>query len=116
MEGPFCFFFFFFFFFFFLGLHLRHMEVPRLGVELELRLLAYTAATATWDLSHTCDLPHNSWQRRVLNPLSEVRDRAHILLDTSRVLNLLSHHRNSCPSVSEAEHYFCIFYQNTLTS
>ena len=25
-----------FFFFFFLGLHLRHMEVPRLGVKLEL--------------------------------------------------------------------------------
>ena len=28
--------FFFFLFFCFLGLHLRHMEVPRLGVELEL--------------------------------------------------------------------------------
>ena len=25
---------------------LRHMEVPRLGVELELQLLAYTTATA----------------------------------------------------------------------
>ena len=31
---------------FFLGPHLRHMEVPRLGVKLELQLLAY--ATATW--------------------------------------------------------------------
>ena len=30
------FFCFFVFFFVFLGLHLRHMEVPRLGVELEL--------------------------------------------------------------------------------
>ena len=30
---------FFFFFFGSLGLHLRHMEVPRLGVELELQLL-----------------------------------------------------------------------------
>ena len=29
-------FFFFFFFLVFLGLHLRHMEVPRLGVESEL--------------------------------------------------------------------------------
>ena len=28
---------------FVLGLHLRHMEVPRLGVESELQLLAYTA-------------------------------------------------------------------------
>ena len=32
-----------------LGPHLQHMEVPRLGVELELQPLAYTTATATWD-------------------------------------------------------------------
>ena len=31
--------------------HLRHMEVPRLGVELELQLLACTTATAMPDLS-----------------------------------------------------------------
>ena len=36
-------------FFFFLGLHPRHMEVPRLGVELELQPLAYTTATAMLD-------------------------------------------------------------------
>ena len=30
-----------FFFFFFLELHTWHMEVPRLGVEPELQLLAY---------------------------------------------------------------------------
>ena len=30
-----------------LGLHLWHMEVPRLGVESELSLLAYATATAT---------------------------------------------------------------------
>ena len=34
-------------FFCFLGLHSQHMEVPRLGVELELQLPAYTTATAT---------------------------------------------------------------------
>ena len=39
--------FFFFFFFVFLG----HMEVPRLGVESELYLLAYARATATPDPS-----------------------------------------------------------------
>ena len=33
----------------FLGLHLWHMEVPRLGVELELWLPAYATATATPD-------------------------------------------------------------------
>ena len=41
----------FLFLFFFLGLHLRHMDVPRLGVESELQLPAYTTATATLDLS-----------------------------------------------------------------
>ena len=35
----------------FLGPHLRHMEVPRLGVELELQLPAYTTATVTQDPS-----------------------------------------------------------------
>ena len=33
----------------FLGLHLWHMEVPRLGVQLELQLPAYTTATAMPD-------------------------------------------------------------------
>ena len=44
----------------FLGPHSQHMEVPRLGAELELPLLAYTIATATWDLSHICNLHHSS--------------------------------------------------------
>ena len=37
----------------FLGLHLRKFpkEIPRLGVELELQLLAYTTATAKQDPS-----------------------------------------------------------------
>ena len=33
----------------FLGLHLWHMEVPRLGVELELKPLPYATATAMPD-------------------------------------------------------------------
>ena len=40
---------FFFFFFGFLGPHLQHLEVPRLGVELELQLLFYTTVAATQD-------------------------------------------------------------------
>ena len=32
-------------FFFFFRLHLQHMEVPRLGVQLELQLPACTTAT-----------------------------------------------------------------------
>ena len=56
---SFLFFFFFFFFFWsfvFLRPYLQHMEVPRLGVESELQLLAHTAATATRDLSRVCNL------------------------------------------------------------
>ena len=60
------------------------MEVPRLGVESELQLLAYTTATATRDLSYICDLYHSSWQCQVLNPLSEARDGTRVLMDTSR--------------------------------
>ena len=40
-----------FFFFLFLGPLLQHMEVPRLGVESEVQLLAYTTATAMQDPS-----------------------------------------------------------------
>ena len=35
-------------------------EIPRLGVELELQLLAYTTVRATPDPSHICDLYHSS--------------------------------------------------------
>ena len=53
-----------FFFFGFLGL--RHMEVPRLGVESELHLPSYATATATRDLSRVCDLHHSSSNARSL--------------------------------------------------
>ena len=43
-----------------LGLYLQHMEVPRLGAELELQLSVYTTATAMQDPSHTCGLHGNA--------------------------------------------------------
>ena len=61
------------------------MEVPRLGVRLELHLLAYTTAIATWDLSHIFNLHHSLQQCWILNPLSKARDRTHILMDTTWV-------------------------------
>ena len=70
-------------FFFFLGPHLRHMEVPRLGVESELQLLAYATAIATWDLSQSCDLHHSSQQSWILNPLSEAGDGTRVFMDPS---------------------------------
>ena len=36
-------------------MHRQHMDVPRLGVELELQPLAYTTAIAAQDPSHVCD-------------------------------------------------------------
>ena len=59
----------------FLGLHPWQMEVPRLGVESELQLPAYSTATAGPDLSHICDLHHSSWQPWILSSLSEARNR-----------------------------------------
>ena len=59
-----------------LGPHLQHMEVPRLGVESELQLLAYDTATSTQDQSHVCDLHHSSgqhqthWARPGIEPAS----------------------------------------------
>ena len=61
------------------------MEVLRLGAELELQLPAYATAKATWNPSHIWDLHHSSWQGWILNPLREVRDRTHNLMDASWV-------------------------------
>ena len=71
------------------------MEVPRLGVKLELQLLAY--ATAKWDLSCICHLHHSSWQRQIPDPdpLSEARDGTHVLMDISQDSFPLHHDGNS---------------------
>ena len=49
------------------------MEVPRLGVESELQLLAYTiaTATATLDPNHICHIHYILQQHWILNPLSK---------------------------------------------
>ena len=79
-----------FFFFFsgvggcFLGLHLQHMEVPRLGVKLEPHLPACITASAMQDPSHIWDLYHSSWQCWILNPLSHDRDLTGILMGTGQ--------------------------------
>ena len=59
------------------------MEVPRLGIELELQLLANTTAIAAWDLRCICDLHPSSPQCWILNPLGKARGRMRILMDTS---------------------------------
>ena len=88
-----------FFFFFFFGAgwlrpHLRHMEVPRLGVEWELQLPAYTTATAMRDPSSVCNPHHSSQQSRIPNPLSKARDQIQVFMDITSGLLLLSHSMN----------------------
>ena len=59
------------------------MEVPRLGVELELQLPASATATTMSDPSSVCNLHHSSRQCQIPDPLRKARDRT--LLDTSQV-------------------------------
>ena len=68
-----------------LGPHPWHMEVPRLGIYLELQLPAYVTATAMQNPSHACKLHHSSWQHWILNPVKEARDQTCILMDPSQV-------------------------------
>ena len=75
------------------------MEVPRLGIELELHLLVFATATAMQDPSCVYDLCHSQWQHWILNPLTEARDCACILMDARWVLNPLNHNRNSQANV-----------------
>ena len=66
LEIGSCFFVFYFLkiylfiYFCFLGPHLWHTEIPRLGIQLELQLLACTTATPMQDLSQVWDLHHSS--------------------------------------------------------
>ena len=84
-HGLIAHFFSFLLFLVFLGPHPQHMEVPRLGVESELQLPAYTTATAGWDLSRICKLHHSSQQCWILNPLSKAWDQTCVLMDTSLI-------------------------------
>ena len=61
------------------------MEIPRLGDELELQLLAYALAIATQDPSHICDLHHSSQQCWFLNPPIEASDQTCNLMVTSQI-------------------------------
>ena len=72
-------------------------------MSLKLELPAYTTATAMEDPSGICDLHHSLWQYHILNLLSEARDWTRILMDTSQLLNLLSHNWNSHPSTYDPE-------------
>ena len=100
-------FFFFWSFCPFQGRFGRHMEVPRLGVQLELQSPAHARATETQDPSHVCNLHHSSRQRRILNPLSKARDRTRNLMVPGWIHLPLRHDGNSRNVI-----IFCIFKYN----
>ena len=88
----------FLFFLFLLQLYLWHVEVPRLGAELELQLQACTTARAMPDLRHIISkLQHifgnpgslTHWAKPGIKPASS--------LTLCQVLNLPSHNGNSPP-------------------
>ena len=70
--------------------------ISQAEVKAELQLLACATAMATPDLSQAVPC-HSSQQCRILNPLSEARDRTRILMDTSWVCNLLSLPKRELP-------------------
>ena len=86
--------FYLFIYFWFLRPHVRHIEIFRLWVELELQLLAYVTAIAMHDPSCVYNLHHSSQQNWILSPLSKARVQTCILVDT--ILIPLSHNGNSC--------------------
>ena len=85
----------FFPFLFFVRLHLLHIEVPGLGVKLEIQLPAYITATATLDLNHICDLHLSLQQRHILNPWAMPGIEPASSETLCQVLNPLSHSTSS---------------------
>ena len=83
----------FFFFFYLLQLHLGHMEIPRLGIESGLQLLAYAIATRIQAASVTYASAWSNpgflthWARLGIEPESS--------WTLCQVLNLLSHNGNT---------------------
>ena len=71
-------------FLFFLGLHLLHMEVPRLGFRATAAGLHHCHGNVG---SEPClqPTPQDLQKCPILNPLSETRDRTCVLMDTSQV-------------------------------
>ena len=65
---------------------MQHVEIPRLGIQLDLNLLGYSTAIAMPDPSCVCSLHLSSQQYQILNSLSGARDQTLILMDTSQVI------------------------------
>ena len=85
----------FFFSFCFLGPHPQYMEIPRLQVNQSCSCLPTPQPQQCQIEAMSAAYAVSRGDARSFNPLSMARDGIHILMDTSQVLNPLSHHRIS---------------------
>ena len=63
--------------------------------------LCHSTATAMPGPCCICNLHHSSWQRQIVKPLSETKDRTCVLMDASQIC-FLSHDRNSYHGLFES--------------
>ena len=89
-------FFFLFVFFFCSGPNLWHTEVPRLRVNQSYSCWPMPQPQPPWIQAASVTYAAAHGNTRSLTQLMEARDGTHILMDTSCVLNPLSHNGNSC--------------------
>ena len=85
-EHLFFLFFPFFFFFFFRAIPATYESYRARGwIGATAGSLHHGPSKLGSDLSHICNLHYSSLQCQIFNPLSEVRDRTRILMDTSQI-------------------------------
>jgi len=96
------------FFFFFLQLHMWHMEIPQARGQTSCScwLTPQPQQCRIWVASTTYTTAGGN--SRSFNPLSKAGEQTHILMDTSQVLNLLSHNGNSLLSFFNWAFYYWI--------
>ena len=94
-DPPFSFSCFFALFCFCLFRALTAYRSSQAGVQIRATAAGYTIATAIPDPSHVCNLTTAHSNAGSFNPLSEAGDRTCVLMDTSWILNLMSHSGNS---------------------
>ena len=88
--------------FFFFGLFRAvpvHMEVPRLGVELVLKLPPCATATAVTGLTLICNTLHSLWQRQIFSPTEQGQGLNPHPHGYYSILKLLNHNRISLSKV-----------------
>ena len=72
----------FIYLFSFRRLHLRHVEVPGLGLDWSCSSLPTPQPQHNARSEPHCGLPRSLWQYQILNPVTEARDQTQVLVDS----------------------------------